>query len=204
MSSNSLPTLLAEAVSRREQAHRTLYTALDAPDAEGASPEYLEHLNYLLRITLQTSEDARAARSAADTAAILILWDILTRHGVQPGGLDGLVSAMHRDSFADLAQLGDSAHFSGEVILALRDAWRRHHQQAQPMPGFHELDDQVARRIRACATFGDVARILEDELHVSDQTFYNCWSFWKSSRKVMDPAVAPNGLCDAFQNITLS
>ncbi|KAF7341892.1 hypothetical protein MSAN_02044800 [Mycena sanguinolenta] len=205
MSSNSLPALLAKALARNAQANDSLYIALRRPDAKGASREYFEYLDPILKIANQAHKDTHAAYDAANAAAAPIIRDILAHNGVFPAsaGLDALVSAMHSESFANLAQLGD-AHFSGEIILALRSAWRAHHQLALHTSDFLELNDQVARHILACVTFGDVAKILEDELHVPDQTFYSAWSFWRSSREVPDPAIAPNGLCDAFQNITLS
>ncbi|KAJ6496431.1 hypothetical protein C8R45DRAFT_1094672 [Mycena sanguinolenta] len=84
--------------------------------------------------------------------------------------LDAIVSAMYRDKFARLAQLGDSAHFSCEGILALRSAWHAHHRQASHMAS-GSVDDQVALRILACNTFGDMAGIIEDELHLPDPEF---------------------------------
>ncbi|KAJ6506748.1 hypothetical protein C8R45DRAFT_1090424 [Mycena sanguinolenta] len=191
----SLPAALKEARGRREQA----YDAFRLSMKTGPSPQTLA----LAEAATKASEEAHALRIAANAAATPVIRDILAHYNISHASadLDALVSAMHRDKFALLAQLGDSAHFSCEGIFALRSAWHAHHRKASHMAS-GPVDDQVALRILACSTFGDVAGIIEDELHLPDPEFKSVRQFWRFRRGMLD--AAPNGaLCDAFENLIL-
>ncbi|KAJ6506799.1 hypothetical protein C8R45DRAFT_1069754 [Mycena sanguinolenta] len=70
-------------------------------------------------------------------------------------------------------------------------------------PSFSHLADAASDRILACTAFWDVAKILEDELHVSDEVFEHASLFWRphNSRDAVDEgtgddprSIPPDGL----------
>ncbi|KAJ6575467.1 hypothetical protein B0H19DRAFT_1255018 [Mycena capillaripes] len=177
----STPGVLAEAYARCVDAHAALVLALHTPDEA-------------------------TARAAADALAQPDLLALIAYHHVSlptPQALADLVSAMHADSFARLAELSDSTfNFPNGLLLALRRAWRRHHERLEEGPD--TMDQDATVRVFRCATFGEVAVILEDERRVTDEVFEYTIMFGRLVRggEVVPDAVS-DSLDDAFQNLAL-
>ncbi|KAJ6506703.1 hypothetical protein C8R45DRAFT_922882 [Mycena sanguinolenta] len=183
----SFPAALALARSRRTEAWESLAPTIAAYVVPTQENKFLFEAH--VAAAKETDQALDIAQGAADTAAQALLSELFVSHHIPfPSSetMANLVSAMHNDSFANLAQLANT-HFSSEVILALRNAWRMHHQRAQHTPG--SLDDQIPRAL-ACTTFGDLARILEDELHLADNGFQIMSWLWRYYRAEPSTAVS--------------
>ncbi|KAJ6495991.1 hypothetical protein C8R45DRAFT_1072343 [Mycena sanguinolenta] len=169
----SAPAQFAEALARRRTALQACSDTFAATQRNLYAPFTLVALTTVAR---EEDQNARAARATANAVAN----HLLAYHCVPfppSKDLPAILSAIHRPSFAHLAELADSLGYAIPMILALRHAHRAHHEQEDhdPIP----LDSAASDRILACATLGDVAKILEDELHVPDATFESTCLVWR-------------------------
>ncbi|KAJ6473763.1 hypothetical protein C8R45DRAFT_1103445 [Mycena sanguinolenta] len=161
----SAPALLAEALSRRREALQAYGDGLDTVTHNIYSPVSLVSL---VAVVQEADRNSSAARATANDVAKLLL----SYHCLPPPpseDMPAILSAMHKPSFADLAQLAECSNYSGPMILELRRAYRAQHEQEENDPIPLNSDDIL--RIIACTTFGKVAEILENERHVSDAVF---------------------------------
>ncbi|KAJ7229556.1 hypothetical protein B0H12DRAFT_1240224 [Mycena haematopus] len=101
-------------------------------------------------------------------------------------------AADHADQVADAARLAtdalarpsspsshiyDRSNYPDDVFLGLRSAWRRHHQRQEEARG--GIGRDVYERVGRCATFGELASLLEDEWAVSDDIFRALGNIWR-------------------------
>jgi hypothetical protein len=173
----SAPAILAAAYARRNTAHAVLAEALTASQQAAA------------RAAADAADQAAdTARAAADSLARPALLATLAYHHFNPPPPDtaDLLSAMHMQSFAPLAEILDSRlNCPHGVLLALRRVWRHHHGRqvdGRRADGLSVMTHDDHARVLRCTTFGEVAFMLEDEFKVADQSFAIVRGLWRVYR----------------------
>ncbi|KAJ7147843.1 hypothetical protein C8R43DRAFT_1195110 [Mycena crocata] len=179
LSSISAPATLAVARANLALANTALARAPHDPAALAAAAA--------------ARQAALTASAAADSLARPVITTLLQYHLVQvpsPMVLDRLVDTLNDPSFAPLAQIaGEYYRWSDALPLALRRAWRRHHQR--PVESTARLPSSELPRFLACTTFGAVAFMLEDEYAVDDRAFIDgrhwYWALRERRADTIDP-----------------
>ncbi|KAF7375440.1 hypothetical protein MSAN_00431900 [Mycena sanguinolenta] len=193
----SAPAQLAEALARRQVSLQACSDAFDVTLRNLYAPFTLVGLATVFQ---EEDRNARAARATADAIANHLLSYYCVP--LPPSeDLPAILSAIHQPSFSDLAEVADRSSYAIRMTLALRRAHRAHHEQEEydPVP----LDSAASDRVLVCATFGDVAKILEDELHVPDAVFENMSLFWRAHNSRVVVNEAPESLSHAMQNLVV-
>ncbi|KAF8127104.1 hypothetical protein K438DRAFT_1790110 [Mycena galopus ATCC 62051] len=119
------------------------------------------------------------ARAAADAYARSLLQQTFLYHPAptpSSASWEDMIKAMNAESFAPLAGLSDGLNHPHGVLLALRRAWRRHHGLSEGAQ--RALGTALCRRLVNCATFAEVASILEDE-RITDDVFDSARTMWR-------------------------
>ncbi|KAJ7229546.1 hypothetical protein B0H12DRAFT_1240212 [Mycena haematopus] len=168
----SAPAALAQANLARDAAQAPLPTALNTPYQDAAH-------------TAADLADAAAdaARLAADASASPLIAAVFLRHQapIPPRlAFSSLLSAMHEPSFSNVADICDRSHYPDNTLLGLRCIWRCHHHLPEEVRGGRVHD--VYERIGRCATFGELAALLEDDWAVSDDVFIMAATYWRRAQ----------------------